>query len=201
VKARLEKWGHAGTSKTFLRAYNAILEERGFSDDNPPPQGEVPMLWNQAKERLEILRREHLAAVRKNAVAALKKKNPEWGTGAWRKRKKSYTKRCKEWAEKKKDGEPWASAPEDAHLSAIHQQAIAASRKEPDLAPPNGGVVRSKTIPGLSWDSTALRAFEEQEQAEQDRLAREEQAVLDSFGVKKPGELSDGGLDFGPERA
>jgi len=85
-KCRNTRWGTAGHTKGQMAAYEAILKEHGFGEREPDP-ATACQLWIKSAERMEAQRLEHLTVIRAKAVSTMKRKNPEWGTGAWRYRK------------------------------------------------------------------------------------------------------------------
>jgi len=154
IKYRNQKWGHAGTTKTFLREYDRVLIERGYSESTPPAEA-VADLWRVTMERLEARRLEHLRTAGKKGRESLRKRNPKWGTGARRGEKKyADVERTGPLpaAERNYSVRPFTASESEANLRAAHEEAV--SRPETDL----------------------------------ERQSRE---VLELYGVKKPGELSD----------
>lgn len=134
VKYRNQKWGHAGTTKTFLREYDRVLLERGYVDTAPPTEA-VADLWRATMERLEARRMEHLRTIGKKGRESLRKRNPQWGMGAWRS-KKQYTDSERKppsnpTGERNYATHPFTAEESEANLRAAHEEAMA--RPETDL--------------------------------------------------------------------
>lgn len=84
----IRRFGTAGTGKAFIREYEALIQEQGWSTEhlraNPAL---IVSLWAQTKERLAEKGKAHLAKIGKKGLETLRRNDPEWGTGAWRTRR------------------------------------------------------------------------------------------------------------------
>lgn len=88
LKYRNKMWGHAGHTRTHELEYKSVLREWGFEDSSTAPADAQFAAWNKATKILAEKRRFQILEAGKKGVSTLRERNPEWGTGAWRGRRK-----------------------------------------------------------------------------------------------------------------